>query len=138
MHDNQTGAYVSVFKATWCANPDVEPFFHMGNMKHALDVYSAKGKLVRQFKQGIATTPAVTGMHPTKPTLVAGAAGYAFYQVVCSRKMHITDAFLILSLSLQREGVLLGRREVGVEVQLALQGEQLAASCHLYYGSACC
>ena len=134
MHDNQTGAYVSVFKATWCANPDVEPFFHMGNMKHALDVYSAKGKLVRQFKQGIATTPAVTGMHPTKPTLVAGAAGYAFFQVVRSRRAHIAEVSLILYSFIQWEGVLLGRREVGVEMQLALRVYQLAVMCHLYCG----
>ena len=74
-HDNETGAYVSVFKATWCPNPDVEPFFTVGNMKKHVDVYSREGKLIKKLGDGVETIPAVTAMHVSKPSLIGAAAG---------------------------------------------------------------
>ena len=74
-HDNNTGAYTSVFKATWASNPTVDPYFTVGNMKRSLDMYGKDGKLIRKLDQGLTSVPAVTCSHPSLPTLFAGAAG---------------------------------------------------------------
>lgn len=74
-HDNNTGAYTSVFKATWSSNPIVEPYFTIGNMKRCLDVYTKEGKLITQLSDGVTTIPAVTCGHPSQPALFGGAAG---------------------------------------------------------------
>lgn len=74
-HDNNTGAYTSVFKATWSSNPIVEPYFTIGNMKRCLDVYTKEGKLITQLSEGVSTIPAVTCGHPSQPALFGGAAG---------------------------------------------------------------
>ena len=75
-HDNNTGAYTSVFKATWSSNPMVDPYFTIGNMKRSLDIYSKDGKLIRKLDQGLTSVPAVTCGHPSLPVLFAGAAGW--------------------------------------------------------------
>lgn len=78
-HLNDTGAYVSVFKATWSSNPNVDPYFTIGSMDKALDIYSKEGKLVRQLNQGLQSVPAVTCGHPSKPVIFGGAAGGKVY-----------------------------------------------------------
>lgn len=74
-HDNNTGAYTSVFKATWSSNPVVEPYFTIGNMKRKLDIYTKDCKLIKSLEDGLTTIPAVTCGHPSQPALFGGAAG---------------------------------------------------------------
>jgi len=74
-HDNNTGAYTSVFKATWTSNPSVEPYMTIGNMQRALDIYSKDGKLITKLTDGLTTIPAVTCGHPSQPAIFGGAAG---------------------------------------------------------------
>lgn len=74
-HNNDTGAYVSVFKATWSSNPNVDPFFTIGNMKRNLDVYTKDGSLIRSLGEDLSSVPAVTCGHPSKPVIFGGAAG---------------------------------------------------------------
>ncbi|GAA99689.1 hypothetical protein E5Q_06393 [Mixia osmundae IAM 14324] len=64
-HDNQTGRYVSVFKAQWSPNPDVLPHFTIGNMNHRLDVIAANGDTIANlWTDAISATQAVTQSHP--------------------------------------------------------------------------
>ncbi|KAH9814193.1 WD40-repeat-containing domain protein [Melampsora americana] len=72
-HDNQTGRWVSVFKARWCPNPHSPSHFTVGNMKQKLDVYSARGELLKQFTDPYLTTvPAATAQHPSLSARIAG------------------------------------------------------------------
>ncbi|EGF99888.1 uncharacterized protein MELLADRAFT_112356 [Melampsora larici-populina 98AG31] len=80
-HDNQTGRWVSVFKARWCPNPHLPSHFTVGNMKQKLDVYSSKGELLKQFTDPYLTTvPAATAQHPSLSARIAGgtAGGKAY------------------------------------------------------------
>jgi WD40 repeat protein len=87
LHNNQTGRYVSVFKARWHERPEngVEKFC-VGNMrrygvcesadKRGIDVYSSKGELINHFSERelITAVPAVVQFHPRKDWVVGGTA----------------------------------------------------------------
>lgn len=69
-------SYVSVFKATWSSNPDVHPYFTVGNMgrgrqKKGVDVYDREGRHIRSFTDGLSNVPAVTCGHSSQPTIFA-------------------------------------------------------------------
>lgn len=75
-HDNQTGRFVSVFKARWSPNATAPAHWSTGSMEgqKALDVYSADGALIRQLIDSRVTAiPAVTCHHPSKLARVYGA-----------------------------------------------------------------
>ncbi|KAJ3520849.1 hypothetical protein NMY22_g12562 [Coprinellus aureogranulatus] len=65
-HNTQTGKWVSLLKAQWTRNPDVYPFFTIGNMNHSLDIYSCKGELIQRLSdpRRISAVQAVTASHP--------------------------------------------------------------------------
>ena len=88
LHNNQTGRYVSVFKARWHERPEngFEKFC-VGNMRRYLDrkdfsdfrgidVYSSKGELINHFSEPemITAVPAVVQFHPRKDWIVGGTA----------------------------------------------------------------
>ena len=93
VHNNQTGRYVSVFKARWHERPEngFEKFV-VGNMKRyrsrrspgtagdtdcrGIDVYSSKGELVNHFAdpEFVTAVPAVVQFHPRKDWIVGGTA----------------------------------------------------------------
>lgn len=87
LHNNQTGRYVSVFKARWQERPEngFEKFC-VGNMQRfalllgntdnrGIDVYSAKGELINHFAERETAIPAVVQFHPRKDWIVGGTAG---------------------------------------------------------------
>jgi WD repeat-containing protein 76 len=89
VHNNQTGRFLSVFKAHWHANPENNfPKFCVGNMNRSLpkqnpmsdsrgiDVYSANGELINHFedREMVKAVPAVVQFHPQKDWIVAGNA----------------------------------------------------------------
>jgi len=64
-HNCQTGKWVTILKAQWTQNPNVYPYFTIGNMKHSLDIISCKGDLLAQLKdRDITAVQAVTCSHP--------------------------------------------------------------------------
>ncbi|KAG1782567.1 WD40-repeat-containing domain protein [Suillus placidus] len=65
-HSCQTGKWVTILRAVWNPNPDVFPHFTIGNLNHALDIYSCKGHLLARLKDNLLTaTQAVTCSHPS-------------------------------------------------------------------------
>lgn len=54
-HNNQTGRYVSVFKAQWSRNPSVVPHFTCGNMKRHIDVFAYDGTQVAKLESDVLT-----------------------------------------------------------------------------------
>ncbi|KAG6845324.1 hypothetical protein H0H87_010781 [Tephrocybe sp. NHM501043] len=48
-HNCQTGKWLTILRAQWSPNPDVYPHFTIGNMNHALDIFSCKGDLVARL-----------------------------------------------------------------------------------------
>ncbi|KAJ1966339.1 hypothetical protein IWQ62_002446 [Dispira parvispora] len=74
-HNNQTGRWLTMFRATWHPSPDVPPCFVVGNMKRYVDIYcGTTGKLVTQLydPERITAVPAVNAFHPSLPVIVSG------------------------------------------------------------------
>lgn len=73
-HDNHTGAWASVFKATW--HPQREDVFLIGSMDkptRKLQIFGIHGQPVHNLtSEHLVTIPAVNAWHPTLP-LIAGA-----------------------------------------------------------------
>ncbi|KAJ1526256.1 hypothetical protein ONE63_009411 [Megalurothrips usitatus] len=73
-HNNHTGQYTSVFKATW--HPQREDVFLVGSMDkptRKLQIYGIHGQPVHNLtSENLVTIPAVHAWHPTLP-LIAGA-----------------------------------------------------------------
>lgn len=76
-HDNQTGRYVSVFKAQWSSNKAVVPHWTSGNMRRSIDIYAYNGSLLAQLYDSSAITavPAITASHPNRPDRAYGGNG---------------------------------------------------------------
>ncbi|CAG8733025.1 7408_t:CDS:1, partial [Acaulospora colombiana] len=67
-HDNNTGRWISVFRATWHPSPDVHPHFIIGNMKRSADVISGvNGELIWNLRddEKLTAIPAVNMFHPS-------------------------------------------------------------------------
>jgi len=66
-HNCQTGKWLTILRAQWSQNPDVYPYFTVGNMNHSLDIYSGKGDLITQLSDRtmISAVQAVTCTHPS-------------------------------------------------------------------------
>ncbi|KAJ9476478.1 DNA damage-binding protein CMR1 [Pseudozyma hubeiensis] len=76
-HNNQTGKWLTMFRARWNQNPLLEPHFTIGSMTRRAEVYSADGTLLRSLwdENLVTAVPAVTCMHPVLPArLVTGNA----------------------------------------------------------------
>ncbi|PBK96921.1 WD40 repeat-like protein [Armillaria gallica] len=72
-HNCQTGKWLTILRAQWSPNLDAHPHFTIGNMNHALDIFSGKGELVARLSDSdrISAVQAVTCSHPK---IVARAA----------------------------------------------------------------
>ncbi|KAF8964048.1 WD40-repeat-containing domain protein, partial [Flammula alnicola] len=66
-HNCQTGKWLTILRAQWSPNPDAYPHFTVGNMNHALDIFSSKGDLVTRLSDPtmISAVQAVTCSHPS-------------------------------------------------------------------------
>ncbi|SJX60734.1 uncharacterized protein SRS1_11961 [Sporisorium reilianum f. sp. reilianum] len=76
-HNNQTGKWLTMFRARWNANPLLEPHFTIGSMTRRAEIYAADGTLLRTLwdENHVTAVPAVTCMHPVLPgRLVTGNA----------------------------------------------------------------
>ncbi|CAG8436608.1 9380_t:CDS:2 [Diversispora eburnea] len=65
-HDNRTGRWVTMFRATWNPNPNLHPHFIIGNMKRSADVISGvNGELIWNLRdENLTAIPAVNAFHP--------------------------------------------------------------------------
>ncbi|KAK0228601.1 WD40-repeat-containing domain protein [Armillaria fumosa] len=72
-HNCQTGKWLTILRAQWSPNLDAHPHFTIGNMNHALDIFSGKGELITRLSDSdrISAVQAVTCSHPK---IVARAA----------------------------------------------------------------
>ncbi|KAF6767388.1 WD40 repeat [Kalmanozyma brasiliensis GHG001] len=76
-HNNQTGKWLTMFRAKWNQNPLLEPHFTIGSMTRRAEIYAADGTLLRTLwdENLVTAVPAVTCMHPVRPgRLVTGNA----------------------------------------------------------------
>lgn len=76
-HNNQTGKWLTLFRAKWNQNALLEPHFTIGSMSRRAEVYAADGTLLRSLwdENLVTAVPAVTCMHPVLPArLVTGNA----------------------------------------------------------------
>ncbi|KAJ1656619.1 hypothetical protein IWQ61_003846 [Dispira simplex] len=74
-HNNQTGRWLTMFRATWHPNPDMPPCFLVGNMMRYVDIYcGTTGKLVTQLydPERITAVPTLNIFHPLLPLVVSG------------------------------------------------------------------
>ncbi|PWN54233.1 WD40 repeat-like protein [Violaceomyces palustris] len=67
-HNNQTGKWLTLFRARWNQNPNVEPHFTMGSMSRRAEIYASDGKLLRSLwdEDIVTAVPAVTCTHPSE------------------------------------------------------------------------
>ncbi|KAG7452439.1 WD40 repeat-like protein [Guyanagaster necrorhizus] len=65
-HNCQTGKWLTILRAQWSPNLDAHPHFTIGNMNHALDIFSGKGELITRLSDStqISAVQAVTCSHP--------------------------------------------------------------------------
>ncbi|OZJ03733.1 hypothetical protein BZG36_04149 [Bifiguratus adelaidae] len=73
-HDNHTGQWVTMFRATWTGNKRAQehPYFVIGNMRRFVDIYSGvTGDLLVQLEdqERISAVPAVNAFHPSTPNI---------------------------------------------------------------------
>ncbi|SNX84074.1 probable WD repeat-containing protein UM00675 [Melanopsichium pennsylvanicum] len=76
-HNNQTGKWLTLFRARWNQNPLLEPHFTIGSMTRRAEIYASDGTLLRTLwdENLVTAVPAVTCMHPSLPArLVTGNA----------------------------------------------------------------
>lgn len=76
-HNNQTGRWVTILRAQWQAQPEVDGVqkFVIGNMNRFVDVYTDKGQQVAQLGgEGITAVPAVAVWHERREWVAAGTA----------------------------------------------------------------
>ena len=76
-HNNQTGKWLTMFRAKWNQNPAFEPHFTIGSMTRRAEIYASDGTLLRTLwdENLVTAVPAVTCMHPVRPgRLVTGNA----------------------------------------------------------------
>ncbi|CAG8460967.1 9472_t:CDS:2 [Acaulospora colombiana] len=75
-HDNQTGRWVTMLRATWHPNPNVHPHFIIGNMRKSADIISGiNGELIWNMRdKQLTTIPAVNAFHPSLNFIASGNA----------------------------------------------------------------
>ncbi|KAL9934768.1 hypothetical protein V8E36_006543 [Tilletia maclaganii] len=81
-HNNQTGKWLTMFRAKWNGNAAVEPHFSLGSMHRHAEIWSGKGELLRSLydEEWVTAVPAVTAMHPRRVgRLVTGNASGKCY-----------------------------------------------------------
>ena len=72
-HNNQTGQWISPFKAEW--HPTREDMFMIGSMRHPrqLDVYSDQGQLIQTLKgDSLGSICSVVKCHPSLDVIAGG------------------------------------------------------------------
>lgn len=76
-HNNQTGRWVTLFRACWNKNAILEPHFSIGNMSRAAEIYDCNGRCLVQLydPDWITAVQAVTAMHPITPARMATGNG---------------------------------------------------------------
>jgi len=72
-HSTQTGRWVTVLKAQWSPNPNVPPYFTVGNMNHILNIYAYNGDILAKLADPLKIT-AVQAVTVSHPNVVARAA----------------------------------------------------------------
>ncbi|UZJ57343.1 hypothetical protein CBS101457_006663 [Exobasidium rhododendri] len=67
-HNNQTGKWLTLFRARFNANPAVESHFSMGSMVRHAEIWSDEGTLLKSFYNDdyVTAVPAVTCTHPRR------------------------------------------------------------------------
>ena len=67
-HNNQTGKWLTLFRARFNANPIVESHFSIGSMDRRAEIWAADGTLLRSFydEDHVTAVPAVTATHPRR------------------------------------------------------------------------
>lgn len=72
-HNNQTGKWLTLFRARFNANPAVESHFTIGSMVRHAEIWSDEGTLLRSFydDEYITAVPAVTCTHPRRVARLA-------------------------------------------------------------------
>lgn len=67
-HNNQTGKWLTLFRARFNANPTVESHFSIGSMDRRAEIWAADGTLLRSFydEDHVTAVPAVTATHPRR------------------------------------------------------------------------
>jgi len=67
-HNNQTGKWLTLFRARFNANPAVESHFTIGSMVRYAEIWSDEGTLLRSFydEDYVTAVPAVTCTHPRR------------------------------------------------------------------------
>ncbi|KAG9286369.1 hypothetical protein G9A89_014535 [Geosiphon pyriformis] len=75
-HNNNTGRWVTPFRARWNHNPLLHPHFLVGNMRRSVDVISAiDGELIWNLRdESITAIPAVNCFHPNLNMILGGNA----------------------------------------------------------------
>ena len=76
-HNNQTGKWVTLFRACWHRNPQLEPHFSIGSMTRHVEIFGASGKLLASLydPDRITAIPAVIAMHPISAGRIATGNG---------------------------------------------------------------
>lgn len=67
-HNNQTGKWLTLFRARFNANPAVESHFSIGSMARHAEIWSDEGTLLKSFydEDYVTAVPAVTCTHPRR------------------------------------------------------------------------
>lgn len=76
-HNNQTGKWVTLFRASWHRNDQLEPHFSLGSMTRHAEIYGKDGRLMASLydPDWVTAVPAVTAMHPLLPAKMATGNG---------------------------------------------------------------
>lgn len=76
-HNNQTGKWVTLFRAVWHQNSQLEPHFSIGGMTRHAEIYGKDGRLLASLfdPDWITAIPAVIAMHPVLPARIATGNG---------------------------------------------------------------
>lgn len=73
-HNNQTGRWITVFKAAWQQTPaDGIQKFVVGDMRRKINVFNGEGDLIGDLEDELITAiPAVVAFHPSQNWVLAG------------------------------------------------------------------
>ncbi|WFD32858.1 hypothetical protein MSPP1_003909 [Malassezia sp. CBS 17886] len=76
-HNNQTGRWVTLFRATWNTNTGLEPHFAIGSMSRHIELYAKDGRRLASLydAEWVTAVPAVIAMHPVAPARLASGNG---------------------------------------------------------------
>lgn len=76
-HNNKTGKWVTLFRANWHPNAELQPHFAIRSMERHAEIYSPDGRLLASLydPDWVTAIPAVTAMHPQVPGRLATGNG---------------------------------------------------------------